>query len=483
MIDSIQIRDFRGIRWGEVDGFKQLNLLVGPNNSGKSTLLEAIYLGCTAGQPAHWEGDSFEPAQVSLSGRDFLGDLPLLRVLKRHRYHLRKAGQGPYRDGCLNISISSPAAPLRRFQLHVPDLPILPDSLRDMDSKISRIEIDEGAQVALFACASGRDAGRAERALAGRILQLLSPTQGAGSTRQKTVQSGHKTPSGPNKQRRTAQRGARPSSGTAGPGQQTAIPRRPPAAQHCIYLWYPDLTYHSAGVAAWSLTGKLASPEHVLFFDVSNTHYHFYKTFLRDTMTRVPGWTYKIADCLREVLGIARSFDFHVQFLPAKDNDSLIQGWIAPRDQPALPIDAYGDGTRTALKILASLLSLVEQATADSPAVLLWEEPELFQNPRMLNRLLREIARLIEGKPLQLFMTTHSLEVVACVAMLVREGLLPADSLRAFRFSLEEGTLRSSWFHADNLLSWLERGMDPRIWDTLGVPLQFTLKEQEEGAE
>lgn len=52
MIESIQLRDFRGIRLGSRDRFRQFNVLVGPNNSGKSTLLEALYLAATASREA-----------------------------------------------------------------------------------------------------------------------------------------------------------------------------------------------------------------------------------------------------------------------------------------------------------------------------------------------------------------------------------------------------------------------------------------------
>ncbi len=42
MIESIQIRDFRGVQRGRIKGFRQLNVLVGSNNSGKSAVLEGL---------------------------------------------------------------------------------------------------------------------------------------------------------------------------------------------------------------------------------------------------------------------------------------------------------------------------------------------------------------------------------------------------------------------------------------------------------
>ena len=44
MIRSITIRRFRGFREIKVEGLASINLLVGRNNSGKTTLLEAIHL-------------------------------------------------------------------------------------------------------------------------------------------------------------------------------------------------------------------------------------------------------------------------------------------------------------------------------------------------------------------------------------------------------------------------------------------------------
>jgi energy-coupling factor transporter ATP-binding protein EcfA2 len=44
VISSIKIEAFRGVKEGQLDGLGPINILVGPNNSGKSTCLEAIAL-------------------------------------------------------------------------------------------------------------------------------------------------------------------------------------------------------------------------------------------------------------------------------------------------------------------------------------------------------------------------------------------------------------------------------------------------------
>jgi hypothetical protein len=44
LISSISISNFRGIRSGRIDGLTGINVLMGANGAGKSTVLEAIYL-------------------------------------------------------------------------------------------------------------------------------------------------------------------------------------------------------------------------------------------------------------------------------------------------------------------------------------------------------------------------------------------------------------------------------------------------------
>ena len=45
MYSSVKIENLRGIREGVVEDLAPLTVLVGPNNSGKSTVLEGLYLG------------------------------------------------------------------------------------------------------------------------------------------------------------------------------------------------------------------------------------------------------------------------------------------------------------------------------------------------------------------------------------------------------------------------------------------------------
>ena len=44
MLSSLEIKNFKGIREGSISDLAQANILVGRNNSGKSTILDALLL-------------------------------------------------------------------------------------------------------------------------------------------------------------------------------------------------------------------------------------------------------------------------------------------------------------------------------------------------------------------------------------------------------------------------------------------------------
>jgi len=43
LITSLSINNFRGIKTGKIEGFADINIIIGANGAGKSTILEAIY--------------------------------------------------------------------------------------------------------------------------------------------------------------------------------------------------------------------------------------------------------------------------------------------------------------------------------------------------------------------------------------------------------------------------------------------------------
>ena len=51
MLEQLRVRNFRGFKNVAIDRLGRINLVAGKNNAGKSTLLEAILMLCTAGNP------------------------------------------------------------------------------------------------------------------------------------------------------------------------------------------------------------------------------------------------------------------------------------------------------------------------------------------------------------------------------------------------------------------------------------------------
>jgi len=92
--------------------------------------------------------------------------------------------------------------------------------------------------------------------------------------------------------------------------------------------------------------------------------------------------------------------------------------------------------------------------------------------------LLDVVVHLLKDKPIQVFITTQSLEVIAHLTRMLQRDILPPEQTLAFRLNLRDGVLRSSWFNRNNLTSWLESGRDPRVLEDIDAPLQFQLREE-----
>jgi len=74
MISSIRIEGYRGLESFEMNGLGRINLLVGTNNSGKTSVLEAIYLLASMGDPAALWQVLLQRGERLLATRSISGD-------------------------------------------------------------------------------------------------------------------------------------------------------------------------------------------------------------------------------------------------------------------------------------------------------------------------------------------------------------------------------------------------------------------------
>src|SRR5438128_6111561 len=65
-IDEFTIHAFRGLRDVKLEGLGQINLLVGANNSGKTSVLEALAIFCDSFDRMRWQ-NAASPREVSFS--------------------------------------------------------------------------------------------------------------------------------------------------------------------------------------------------------------------------------------------------------------------------------------------------------------------------------------------------------------------------------------------------------------------------------
>lgn len=422
MIHDIQIKGFRGIKSGSIKGFRDFNVLVGPNNSGKSAVIETLYLAGAAGRQAglviqkNGQENKISAYTVSILAKDFLREDPFLKVLGRHSYPDRTIDTNRLDQGSIRVQLRERSSPLAVF---------------DLDAGHDRFFESREENVALFCLGSFPDQNEYQDRkqdyceLAGRIMgESISSLSG----------------------------------------------------EQVVFSWHPDLTYFGKGHASWAISGHASDSPHTLFFDSAVAQRHISSMFYQHMLAVIPGWTQRIANHFGAIFDLDPT-TFTVQFVPVQNGEHWVQGWIASKERPALPIDTFGDGARACFKLLAPLVALAEAATPEKPGLFLWEEPESFQNPSTLGRLLTQVVDIVRDKPVQIFCATHSLEVVAHLTHMLQKEKIAADDLRLFRLNLSEGELTSSWFDRDNLVVWLESGLDPRVWDKFLLPIQFSLRE------
>ena len=416
MIEQLEIRNFRGIGTGKLERLRQFNLFVGPNNAGKSAVLEAIYLAATANRSGSLvvsaDGRS-ESYPITLPAKDMLNQRPSGHLAQRHKLGNGVNGSNRFNQEIVQVTVADEQLPIRTF---------------DLAADTNPLAESEAQHINLFRLSTNTEQAMRLTELAGQL-------------------TGH-------------------------PAETWT------ADQQLVICWQRELTYFYKGSASWWVTGELPPANHVLYYDMLSVQEHIPAAFYEEMLATVPGWTQKIAQRFGRIFDL--STPFTVQFLPIKQEVQAIQGWIAPEESTAVPIDAWGDGARAAFKLLTPLIALAHLATPTAPGLLLWEEPEMFQNPQTLGKLLRAVADIVRGKPIQIFMVSHSLEVIAHLTQMLQEEALSPDETIAFLLNLQQGQLQSTWFESANLLAWLETGLDPRVWGEFVPPVQFRLSAEAE---
>ena len=73
MIEKLVTHHFRGIKEGVLENFGKVNLLIGLNNSGKTSILETLYLVGLSGRPCELNAFIGSFPDTTLDTFDFLG--------------------------------------------------------------------------------------------------------------------------------------------------------------------------------------------------------------------------------------------------------------------------------------------------------------------------------------------------------------------------------------------------------------------------
>lgn len=434
MLEKLHIHRFRGIREGTIENFSQINLLVGPNNSGKTALLEMLYLASLSGRPIALTSDQLYAEDPSIPiipqgsiplSTDFLGYTPWSRLWQRHGQKPEWAENHGFltESNALVFQIKQLPNhhPLHTFRL----IPPLSDDVTNYGG-FTKNDIPVTASFTLS----------------------VNPDF--------------------------------PKSLIPDPFGDVFLEQ--PRSQ-LTYSWYPHFIYrnnrteNTFPLAVWAVQGTLPHPEHILFFDFHATDDHFTSEFQRNAYYLIPGWYEKIMDSFGRVFPDLAHHRLEILDLVERNKYTA---HLRKEDQLPLTIDSFGDGARHAFKLLTALVTLREKITPDKPGLLLWEDPELFMHPSALQTLLAEVVRLIANQPIQLFISTHDLEVMATYVNLIQKGSLAENSLHVFRLGRQQNDFISVRFRYENLQGWLESGRDPRFWGLSNTLLRYSLEGQHE---
>ena len=353
MLSGLEIKNFKGIKSGTISDLAQVNVLVGRNNSGKSTILDALLL-----------------LRCAFSSMDYLGTDGLDQMLSRRVYR----SEPQYRE--------------LRYMLSVED------------SVVLTARFPNG----------------------GEVSQEWQPEQREAMVTATAAEIGPSVP-----------KLVRPASHW--PMEQ--------AGRHLTQVWKES--------------GDI-SLENITFV-------HF--THLIDTTTlRVPYletvWEKVVLGrrdrVLREIIKYIYKLDIEgFSLMPFAGQNRL----VALLPERSVAVNWLGDGLRYALNILA--LGMLLEGT-----VLMVEELETHQHPESLKLLTQTLFELAKKQNLQLFLTTHSWELMTYALEAAEQTGI---GLAMHHLSLDiEGELHARAISEPDAKLLMDIGHDPRrIYKYIGV--------------
>ncbi len=420
MIKRLVIHRFRGIRQGTLEDFGKINVLIGPNNSGKTAILEMLYLAGVSGRECEVLIPGVEPSAwkaTTLNRLDFLGHKPFPRLRSRHGEPEKGRDTPAVRTNEYTLDVElaelSEDYPIRRFALSAPP---------ETGGHKPLFEKEDEFYISLF---------RLSPHINVPVPKPMMPT--FFNVQKVTLEN-----------------------------------------MYWTYLWEKSWVYRwdkgecnkgkTKGCidhfAVWALEGKLPASENVLLFDFHSANQHFRKEFTQQVKDDISDWYDKIAASLSKVFPEFKDAEIEIDDAPGSYEEET--GYIRFSGRTRINIDHFGDGARHAFKVLAALIALRARVSEEKPGLFLWEDPELFMHPATLGRLLKEVIKLVKDVPIQVFLTTQSLEVIAHITRILQTGKVPKVDIRAFSLLLEKGELMSRKFRKTQILKWLESGFDLR---------------------
>lgn len=437
MIERLIISRFRGIRKGVIKDLGKFNLIVGPNNSGKTAVLEALYWLSICGRECSLYSTTLNVKIISDDvevkpplafvpiKKDLLGYPPCPRLWKRHG----KAGSWDESsgdvlgDGTLSYKIKH----LEKDEF-LKDFRLIPPQTEEIED-IEKFERDDTKSICLFLLDNPRGMGD--------LLKYYFPDM-----------------------------------------YPDAFSYPEDKLRRFAFTWFSDFIYSKKSLGAWSVEGKTADADCVLFYDFHTTSEHFTDEFYSEKF-KLPEMERRLRESFSNVFSLG-DFDVSIEHYP--DSNGGIQGIIKQAGMPPIPIDDFGDGARHAFKVLAALTVLAERCKDGREGIFLWEDPELFMHQSTIGKLLEEIARIVKDKPIQVFIATQSLEVLAYSARMIERKIYDEKDVRTYTLNLIQGELTARKFWGNALSDWLRSGFDPRLLDVSedDLPFSWHLKKKNE---